>query len=501
MPNTMHIRGRRVALGVQVLLFCLVITLPADDASAYAPLQNQAEGWKKSETEHFIIHYRGAENVAVAHFKSRADAIYKALSAAFETDLEQPLQLRLYADDEEYLRGNPILIEVEGVIALSRRSKREVDISLSRALALSLDLGDDAGKALSSKNLVLDAPAELGLDNALRRELAYLMMSQLSDGQMAAGFATGIALYMEAPSDPRRMGIPRLRAAYQADNLLPWSALNSPGAEFIDPPLTQPQNLAIVHFLVSRYGYSKLLDFIAFSGRSSGWRNALESAYGAAPARLAADWEASLQGFLDGGWREHALYGKDLSSAKRLISQGDYKSARSQLQSALALVEGMDEAAAREIRGLLERAEAGQDAQSAASAAASALAAGNYAEAETLALDAESGLDAVDDRAGLGLAREVAARARMGLDAEAALQRSRKLPPWRIAEARMEAYEAMRLFSLVGNDLAADEAAEEVRGLDRRQAPFGLVLALLGIGILWRNKHLRQSDLTRLGLA
>jgi hypothetical protein len=444
------------------------------------PIRAQSGAFSEVETEVFVIVSPPGTEEAARYYGERADPLFRALTSAFGIELETPISLRLHASEADYLAANPLFVEIGGVIAHARRGRREVEISVGRAIE-----GREAPKPET---------AHLGLDNALRTELGFLLSAKLAENRLPAGFSVGVAEYLALPDESRAPGVARLRDALRSDALHSWSALNAPGAEYLDPPLAQPQMLSVVHFLVERFGFDRLLRFLRLSAESSGWRNAIETTYGLQPSKLASDWQAWLPAYLDGGWRNHALYTLDLGPARAMIDRGDFGAAESLLGSVTVLMESIDAGAAAEARALLQLAEQGSAAQAAMNEALTALSEGDYPTALQGAEASAKALRDLGDRAGAGLADEVVARARIGMEAQLSMTHSQQLPPWRFAEARHASYLAMVKFGQVGNELLAADARQRVEQLDRRQAPFGIGLLLMGFGLIVWSARKRRAD-------
>ncbi len=53
-----------------------------------------------------------------------------------------------------------------------------------------------------------------------------------------------------------------------------------------NPNISYPESLSVVAFLIDRYSFAKLRDFLTLSARSSGYRSALERAFEATPDEL-----------------------------------------------------------------------------------------------------------------------------------------------------------------------------------------------------------------------
>lgn len=486
-------RGMRIAL-----IACILCALwpilpgaaqpasPVGTSAAIPPTQSAAVAWQETAAEHFVILSQPATAAERDYLSARADGLYDALASLFGTTLETPITLQIFPSADAFRAANPLTVEIDGVLDPGRRGRREIDIAVPvDGSSPSADNGPavDEGRPL-------DEAMRTRWDNALRRELAYRFAAQLSDDRLSAGFRAGIAQYLEQPGAQQAAGVARLREALDQGRLLNWSDLNAPGGAFTNPPLTGPQNLSIVHYLAATQGFPRLVAFVAASASASGWRDAFETAYGQPPVDLEAAWRAWLPAYLDGGWRQHVLYGQGSGLAEAMLAQGDYEGARAHLAGVLALA-AADPAAAEPIRALLARAESGLAARQQIEEASAALAAGDYGATLAAATAADGPLDALGDRAGVAAAGALAARARLGAAAAAALARSERLPPWRLIEARHAAYQAAVGFGQVGNDVAAARAGARVEAIDRRLAPAGWALLALGAGLLIWNLRLR----------
>jgi hypothetical protein len=310
---------------------------------------------------------------------------------------------------------------------------------------------------------------------------------------MPAGFQEGIAAYLVRPEGQRAEGVASLREAWRRDALFSWSDLAGPGSEYLDPPVSYPQSLSIVYFLVARDGFPAVRDFVGAVAVEESWREAMESAFQTSVDDLEDEWREWLPSFLDGGWRVHALYTDDLSSARAMLERGDHAGAIAQLSSALTFLTREDPALAAEARELLARAETAGKARASLLEAQRLLSAADYGSAAVAAEEAQSELDSVGD-AEAATAAALLQRAKMGMAAQNELEHAMSLPPWRVAEARVSANEAAAKFARLGNDIAADRARQVRADLDRRQAPVGWGLLGAGAVLLAWNLRRRGRD-------
>lgn len=436
--------------------------------------------WEATDTRHFRILATRDGAAAREPLAARADGILEGLVAVFgPLPGAEPLTLRLFADPAAYRLARPLA--PADTAASVRPGGRGIDLDLAAARA----------------GLAPGTADQAGLDRALRHALTLLIAGRMSDDRLPDGFAAGLARFMEGPpaeaESARAAGVARLREARDRHALHAWADLNAPGAAYLDPPLAGPQNLSIVHFLVATRGFAPLAAFLRGVAAAPGWRHAMEQAYGQPPLALEAEWLAWLPAYLDGGWRRHPLYDLDPGPAEALIARGDYAGAAAQLRGMGALHGGAGPAE-EALRRLLERAEAGRAARESLSEAGAALSDGAYPQALAGAEAALAVLEDLGDAEGAALARALAERARIGIEAGAALRRAERLPAWRALQARPAALAAAEGFARIGNDLAAERARSRLEALDKRLAPAGWALLVLGVLVLAWNLRRRRRD-------
>lgn len=429
-----------------------------------------AAAWRQSSTERFTVLYRVGGEVARDEVLARADATYEALSQALATRVQGPLVIRLHPDIESFLVANPLAVEADGVIGGSRRSRREAE----------LILGDD--EAMVARD-------------ALRSELARLLVLEGSDGRMPDVFAAGLARALVPFGGREASGVARLRDAWSRGAVPDWGALTEPDAAYLDPPLVAPTARSIATYLVEREGLGGWLVTMERLRAGAPWREALAVGFGAPPEALAADWARWLPGYLDGGWRHSPLYAPDLAAARASLAAGDPDAVERALRPALPLIALDDAAAAEEVEALLAAAGFAAGGSRELGLALEALEEGAYEVASAHAATAQDQLAAVGSGA-VGAAREAAARAERGRRATERLAAAQRLPRWRAAEARTLAVAAAGDFGRLGNQPAVERATAVAEEADRRLQPAGRLLALCGgVMLLWNVRTRRRQSL------
>jgi hypothetical protein len=268
-----------------------------------------------------------------------------------------------------------------------------------------------------------------------------------------------------------------------------------------NPDIAYPQTLSVVAYLVERYSFAKMREFLTTSASSSGYRSALERTYGVSPASLEQEWRDWLPSYLDGGYRRNALTAYDLSHVEEMLRQGRYGDAKLELEAAIEWLRTTSQAdTLQQAEALLRHSEAGLQADTQAAEARAALDAADYERALALASEAQAlyaNLNDTDQEAAL---RAYAERAERGLLATDLLARAGVMAgEWRTyPQARAAADRAAAEFLALGDRVRAEEALSLRATLDQQQAIFGWVLLALGMGgvtlSVFRRATLREAE-------
>ncbi len=439
----------------------------------------QSPDWQEKRTTYFAITYVTSQADEANRYARFVDAAYTDLSAIFSLSIQTPVTLRLYPDERSYVAVNPLAEKVSGVIAhaTSGRGRREIAIAVVRTQGMSEEM----------------------LINNVRHELTHLIVSEMSGDELPVGFHEGIAQYVEKPiAREQQSAVTRLRQASQANQVMTWADLNAPGGAYSSPAIAYPQSLSMVGFLVDRYGFGKLVDFVKANASSPGYRTAMETVYGVSADQLEAQWRAYLPEWLAGRFAVNALFAYDLSPARTLLEQGTYTAAKEELDRAVYLLRTTGQAdRLAEAQGLLARAEKGIAAGATTAEARKALEARNYVATRELVAQARA------DYAELGdtrRAEELRLYESRALDALLALDQLRAaeglVRGFRYPEARDAIYEAAQTLGELGDSSGVSASQQLLAEMDSMQQRVGMALAglgglLLGLNILRRT---RQPD-------
>lgn len=433
----------------------------------------QTPDWQEKRTAHFAITYAAAQAAEADRYVGFVDGVYTDLTAIFSLALRTPVSLRLFPDEKSYIAVNPLAARIPGVIAHATAGggRREIAIAVERTRGMS----DEA------------------LTNNVRHELTHLIVAELSGDDLPVGFHEGVAQYLEKPIQREQEAIVRrLRTASVQGGLMSWADLNAPGGAYANPDIAYPQSLSIVAFLVDRYGFAKLLDFIKAMPTSSGYRSALETAYGLSADQLEAQWREYLPQYLDGRYAVNALYAYDLAPARALLGQGTYTAAKEELDRAVYLLQQTGQAdRLAEAQDLLARAERGINAGQTVAEARKALEARDYGRTRDLVSQARAGYAALSDTRREDELRLYDERAQAAQQAHVDLQRAEDLVrTFRYPEARVALVEAATALGELGDSGGLATAERLMAEMDARQRLVGF--GFLGLGTVFLAFTLRR---------
>jgi len=309
-----------------------------------------------------------------------------------------------------------------------------------------------------------------------------------------------LAQYAERPAPELETRIALLQRAFDADQLLRWSDLDDRDMVYSNPEVGYPESLSMVAFLIERYSFPKMREFLTVAARSSGYRSALERTYNVTPDELERQWRDWLPGYLSGGYKRNALSAYDLSGAEAMLRQGRYADAKADLETAIEWLRTTEQTAVlQQAEDLLARSEDGLRADQLAQGARAALEAADYDRAAELVAQARQAYAALEDSRQTSVLALYAERAERGRAAADALNNAQALArSLRYPQARAAADQAAAAYMALGDRAHADQALQLRAFLDQRQTWLGAALLLFGIlgvaGSAVRRMTVREAE-------
>jgi hypothetical protein len=421
----------------------------------------QESDWRERPTEYFAILYIDGDQATSERYAGFVDAIYDEVSAIFGHQIATPITLRLYPSLARYQDSNPLARGLTGVVAHADYRRHELVVVLPQTES--------------------QTPEEI--KNNIRHELTHLVAAELSDDRLNVGFQEGLAQYVERPAPELETRINLLQRAFDQALLLPWSDLDDRDQVYQSPDISYPESLSIAAFLVERYSFAKMREFLTITARSSGYRSALERTYAATPDELERQWRDWLPGYLAGGYKRNALTAYDLTGAEALLHQGRYAEAKTELETAIEWLRTTEQSdVLQQAEELLTHSEAGLRADALAGDARAALEAGDYDRAAGLVLQAQRAYADLEDTRQSTVLAAYAQRVERGRTAAASLEQALALArSLRYPQARAVADQAAADYLALGDRARADQALALRAFLDQRQTLLGAALLLLGL--------------------
>ncbi len=466
-----HQRLRDGLAGYVTAVALLLATLLWGTSDAHA----QQQTWRERRTNSFAILYPAdiTAQTAADEYALFVDGVYDEVSAVFGYRTPPPVVLRIYPTMELYVKANPLAAQMPGVVAHAHTGRREISIALPQTVGQPPDQ----------------------IVNNVRHELAHIIAADLSGDKLTTAFQEGIAQYLEHPSAELDTKMQLMQQVIAADKVLPWRELNRPGVAYSDPRISYPQSYTIVAFLIGRNGFATFRSFLDEVKTSSGYRSALEAAYGVSADQLEREWRDQLSDFVNGGYRARSMGALDLSQAEALIAKGEYDAAVQQLQAALATLAGDQTQLGERARELLRRATTAQRATGLATTAREALARGSYEEARTAAEEGRELLNELGQAAQVQVLDQYIQLATEGIEAQRSLASARNnLVTLRVGSAQEELAAAYRTFTRLGDTYHAGIAESSLVRIQRTETGVAVVLVLLAALVAGWNIHRRVNE-------
>ncbi|NTW00865.1 MAG: hypothetical protein HGA19_06075, partial [Oscillochloris sp.] len=412
----------------------------------------QSGVWRERQTKTFAIIYTAGQEAEAERYAGFIDTVYDEISSAFNYQPRPPLTLRLYSTSEDYYQVNPAGRNLPGIVAHADFRRRELVVIIERTLQQN----------------------EEEVRNNVRHELTHIVAADLSESRLNTGFQEGIAQYLERPTPELDAKIMALSLAANQGRLMPWSTFDDRDATYSEPEVSYPQSLSVVAFLVDRDGFATLRQFLSISARSSGYRSALERAYGVSVSDLEAEWLKWLPSYLAGGYKTSALDRYDLSFARELLEQGNYSTAASELSQAIEWIakhaDTQPAEVALEANQLKAKAEDGMRAMQLAENARTALESSDYERAKQLIGQARTIFARIGDTRQADVLDTYEQRVLRGLAATQRLIQANDLArSLRFPQARSTIDAAAQEFAALNDQLRLTNALELRPPLDSRQ--------------------------------
>ena len=455
-------------------LILAVVVLAGQPAVAGAAERSQQE----RRAGPLVVRYVGAEDAGgqaeFAWYASAVEQAYQDVQDVFgvalretQTKPRDEIVVTLYGDDDAYARANPVAGREEGVLGHAQPSEGVIGVAVAR----------------------LRDKSEGFRRDAVRHELAHVVLGDLSGQKLPIGFQEGIAQYLERDVNQRQRFATAVRRGRDSGQLLSFTDLNRQRPFLSAAGLAYPQSYSMVVYLAERYGFGKVIQLVTTVREATTLDEALRQVFDRSLAEIEADWQAFLPGYLDQSWARNDLDLWELDEPRRLLNAGKYAEARDLYDRADALFTSLNQTDRLETaRAERQRAVAGLEATDLARRGMAALTTSQYDSAADLLVQAERRWTDVGDSRQAGLAGLAATQARDGQAAVLQLEDARRqLEGWHFQEADDLAYDAGQVLAELGDEARTEEARQVMRDAQQLRTRLGLAAAgggVAGVGLL-----------------
>ena len=324
-------------------------------------------------------------------------------------------------------------------------------------------------------------------ENLLRNALSHVWMHAAAKGNLAPGYAEGIAMYVERPVLARQARLGSLvQRAYQAGTLPDLPTLVAGETDAVDAETLGAGRYALIAFYVDRYGVGTLPGLASAFDAEPDWRTATEAALGQTMEEIDLAWRDFLPVFFASGWRSNAIAAFDLGPAEALFDRGAYAAAADQAERSQRLFSELgDQTRLARVEALLAQCAVGVQAEKLMADVQAALEGHDYDRANTLLGQAEELYAVLPEphrpEQTLTAWRQIVADGQEAIARleEAAAQSGNWLL---VRQTRTDAREAGLTFAALGDAERLAQAQQLVDDLDFRLR--ALILSLVGITLV-----------------
>ncbi|MBE0697460.1 MAG: hypothetical protein IH586_11105 [Anaerolineaceae bacterium] len=339
-----------------------------------------AQDWKELRTRYYAIiypeEYEILAQMMVVNYGAVLNSEYERFAAVFDYQLSIPVSLRVYSTMEEFKQLNPLTPPISVIGTHSHIGYREISL-------IGANIMNDPGWGLVAVNHV-------------RYELGVLFVEQITDLKAPAGLLAGIGRYVQDPELGNEIHA-SVKQVSGTQPRKPWQEVLENADAYVKP-VDQVESAAFVSYLVDRYSWSACLHFLKTIATSDGYLPALTGTLQETPESLQNGWAAYYAEYLQSGWQMPVFYQYDLSRYEQMIAAGAYTDAAKGLPGVVDLLQKTGQKVnAETAQGLLDQAQQGQTGGEKAIQARQALLNGDYAQAITLAEEAQAAFRQLGD--------------------------------------------------------------------------------------------------------
>jgi hypothetical protein len=426
-------------------------------------LSQQEEEEQSLTTRYFTIYYPRGEEKAAQWYAGFVDEVNVAVSELLGGPAIEGMTLRIYANEPDYMRANPMAELHPGIMAHAIPEQKEIGVAVER---------------------LRQQPAHLARES-FRHEITHIVAGDLSDQNLPIGFHEGLAQYNELSESRGREVYDLLTQVRNAGlPFLSLEDLNDVRVFRRNIQVAYPQSYAVMAFIADRYGMEPFVNYLNTlrEGRRTGY--AFFTAFGKRMDDMDREWREWMPSFLADGWKENLFMANDLSYGLALYQAGRFAEAETHFSNSERLYTGLgrNERAQEAVR-YLSRASQARLAEESTGQARKLLEEHHYAAAHKRASEAAGKFSTLDLPDHQKRASDISQLAQRGIDGLAHLEKARAgMGSFNLPAAQQEARAAGEAFASLGDGGRVAEVNTILQELHGWQSLAGY--AVLGAGAL-----------------
>ena len=435
------------------------------------------EDFGERKTKYFVLifpkSYEEMANQLFMLYGKTLDVEYEKFQALFDNAAIHPLTIRVYINEKEYKERNPFAPPLLPPGTHSHVGSREIAL---------------IGENITKNYMVWLSEAS----NAFRYELAILFAQHLSDQKAPPGLLNGIGAYAQDQNITEKLIQQTQNSSIQTQG---WIELLENDTKLSDPSY-QVQRVSVVSYLVGLKQWHTFLTYIEKLKTAPNYHSAFYEVYEREQSVLETEWQTYFPIYLHYDWQWNKIYNYNLTIAEKLIKEGAYSAALTDLEEAININTSMQQQEKKALaQKLYETAQIGKDANTILFQGRISLARGNAQDGLSLLTQAQQKFALINNSQHNVEIKALKERAEMVIALQGEIERYQKNTILDLLDmgAIKRIQEIRTIFDQIDDEYGQRQVESVFQSLQKRQQNVimvGILLAMLLIIIrLWRLRY------------